>query len=148
MAPKLLGTSGFTFALAAAAAAVFLGWGVEVVEGVTWITKDAKGRRAIFEVPNDHPALKATGKKAEAWTRTEFFLDFERRLAANLRGSRLDKEQGVDGADAADERADDVTGSVTEVAGVTPEDDLPLCTAEKPSPTYTPTTTTTTTTTT
>ncbi len=148
MATKLVGMSGFAVALAAAGAAVFLGWGVEVVEGVTWITKDAKGRRAIFEVPNDHPALKATGKYSEAWTRTEFFLDFERRLAANLRGRRLDKEQGsgVDGADAVEERADGDAGTdVTGGTGDSTEDSLPLCTAENQPTTISPTTTTTTT---
>ncbi len=105
MAPKVIGVAGFAFVLVSGIV-LFSGWGVEVVEGVVWITEDAKGRKAVFEVPNDHPALRATGKDSEMWTKTELFLEFERRLAKmHGRRSGLGKTwQVVHRAGAGDEK--------------------------------------------
>jgi hypothetical protein len=122
MSPKHLNTASFSL-LAFAATVLFLGWAIDTADGARWITHDAKGRKAVFEVPEDHPALKATGKKAKLWARTAFFMEFERRLAKKLNDKSW---QAKAREDTTEETCEEETTTTT------------------PSPTTTTTTTTTT----
>ncbi len=51
---------------------------VHSADGVLWVTVDATGKKAVFDLPTDHPALRATGDEFENWKRTEFFVGQER----------------------------------------------------------------------
>ena len=57
---------------------IFLsGWIIGEVDGAVWVTTDSKGRKAVFDLPKDHPAIKATGKEAKLWAKTEFLKEEE-----------------------------------------------------------------------
>ena len=55
-----------------------LSCGLKEAHGIVWTTADAQGNYHHFELPDDHPALRATGADSLQWSQTEFLLGYER----------------------------------------------------------------------
>jgi hypothetical protein len=61
-------------------------------DGILWITEDSVGKKSVFDLPVDHPALRSTGTEFNNWKKTEFFLGHERALGKRREDKILDEE--------------------------------------------------------
>ncbi len=68
-------------------------FGATANSGRIWVTQDSTGKRAVFILPDDHPALKATGLEAEQWRNTEFFLKYKQQFK-EARKKEEDQQKG------------------------------------------------------